>query len=64
MPLVPPHGVSIVIGDPLPSRRAAGEKPTDAEIDALHKAYADELNAAFDAHKAAAGYPDATLKII
>ena len=64
VPLVPPHGVSIVIGDPLPSRRAAGEKPTDAEIDALHKAYADELNAAFDAHKAAAGYPDATLKII
>ena len=64
MPLVPPHGVSIVIGDPLPSRRAAGEKPTDAEIDALHKAYADELKAAFDEHKAAAGYPDATLKII
>ena len=64
IPLVPPHGCSIVIGDPLPSRRAKGEKPTDAEIEELHKAYADELRATFEAHKAAAGYPDAVLRII
>ena len=49
-----------MIGDR--SRAAPPAKPTDAEIDALHKAYADELKAAFDLKRRPV--PDATLRYL
>ena len=65
VPLVPPHGLSIVLAEPLPSTRTAAPdgKPTDAEISALHAAYEESIRALFDKYKVVAGYPDAELKI-
>jgi hypothetical protein len=65
VPLVPPHGVSIVLGEPLPSMRTASAdgRPTDEEIDRLHAQYEAGMRAVFDECKAAAGYPGATLDI-
>lgn len=63
VPLIPPHGVTIAIAEPLPSRRAAAANgtPTPEEIDTLHEEYEVALRAVFDEYKEAAGYPDAEL---
>jgi hypothetical protein len=66
VPRAPPHGVTIAIADPLPSRRtqAANGQPTDEEIDALHAEYERRLRAVFDEFKTAAGYPAAELTVL
>lgn len=65
IPMLPPHGLTIVMAEALPSRRTASPdgRPTDAEVDALHSEYEASLRAAFDEHKAAAGYPNAVLNV-
>ena len=64
VPLAPPHGLTIAIAEPLPSRRAVGTTPTEEEIQALHTEYAKAMLELFDEYKAAAGYPDAQLQIL
>jgi hypothetical protein len=65
VPLVPRHGVSIVLSEPMPSRRAkaADGKPTEEEIDAVHAEYEATLRALFDEYKGACGYPDGELVV-
>lgn len=65
VPLVPPSGVTIAFGEPLPSQRAAAPdgRPSEEEISALNRAYEEGLRAIFDEYKAAAGYPDAVLVV-
>lgn len=65
LPLVPPHGMSIVLSEPMPSRRAAAAdgSVTDEEIDTIHAEYEATLRALFDEYKAIAGYPDAQLAV-
>jgi hypothetical protein len=65
VPLVPPHGVSIVVAPPLPSRRAAAADgvPSDAEIASLNAEYEAVLRKTFDEYKAVAGYPTAQLVV-
>jgi hypothetical protein len=65
IPLVPQPGVSIILADPLPSRRttAADGRPTDDEVDALNREYEATIRALFDKYKGAAGYADAQLVV-
>ena len=65
VPLVPPHGVSLALADPLPSRRAAAAdgKPTAEEVEALHAEYERALRQLFDEYKGAAGYPGGKLVV-
>ena len=66
VPLSPPHGVTIAVADPLPSKRAAAADgtPTNAEISELHAEYEAALRAVFERYKGAAGYPDAELRVL
>jgi hypothetical protein len=66
VPRTPPHGMTIALGDPLPSRRAAAKDgvPTPAEIEALSKEYEEALVALFEAYKAEAGDPEGKLVVI
>mmetsp|Transcript_7905 Transcript_7905/g.25905 ORF Transcript_7905/g.25905 Transcript_7905/m.25905 type:complete len:362 (+) Transcript_7905:99-1184(+) len=66
VPLTPPHGCTIAIAEPLPSRRAAAAdgRPSDDEVEALHAEYERALVEVFDQYKAAAGYPDAELTVL
>ena len=41
-----------------------GGVATDAEVDAVHRAYEDRLRELFEANKEAAGYPEATLEVL
>jgi len=65
VPLKPKDGVTIAIGELLPSRRTAKEngKPSDKEIEELHSAYEDGLRKVFEETKVAAGYKDAVLHV-
>mmetsp|Transcript_72744 Transcript_72744/g.135930 ORF Transcript_72744/g.135930 Transcript_72744/m.135930 type:complete len:356 (-) Transcript_72744:55-1122(-) len=63
IPFVPEGGCVIAMGEPLPSVRCAGEKPTEAEIQALNLQYEVALREVFDKTKRAAGRPHAVLEI-
>mmetsp|Transcript_70729 Transcript_70729/g.169362 ORF Transcript_70729/g.169362 Transcript_70729/m.169362 type:complete len:358 (+) Transcript_70729:84-1157(+) len=63
IPFVPQPGCVIAMGEPLPSVRCAGEKPTDDEVEALHARYEAALLEVFERTKAAAGRPEAVLEI-
>lgn len=62
LPLPEPKPLSFVVGPQieLPDR-VLGAPATAEEVDALHARYYATLQELFEAHRAAAGYPDATL---
>ena len=62
-PLLPLPGVSLVtaVGEPLQLPCIA--KPSKLDVEKWHAKYIEALQATFDAHKAAAGRPDAVLEI-
>ena len=65
VPLVPPHGVTICLGEPVFCERWRGPgKPPPEQVEALHARYLAALQKVFDDHKAAAGEPDAVLEIL
>jgi len=53
------HKVLVAVGKPIPVEKV--EKPTDAEVDALHTKYCDSLRALFNEHKASVGWQDKQL---
>ena len=65
VPLVPPRGVTICLGEPVPVERWRGPgKPPPELVEELHARYIAALQKVFDDHKAAAGEPDAVLEIL
>lgn len=63
VPLVPKHGVTITLAEPLPSRRCKGEAPTEEEIASLNAEYEAALIKLFNEHKGVCGYPDGELVV-
>ena len=63
LPLPEPKPLTFVVGPSIepPPGRTPGAPVTDAEVDAVHAAYYAALVELFEAHKADAGFPDATL---
>ncbi len=66
MRLLEPKPLTFVVGPPIPppagcEARAPGAPVTDAEVDDVHARYYAALVALHEAHKAQAGFPDATL---
>jgi 2-acylglycerol O-acyltransferase 2 len=53
--------VCICLGDPIQVKKV--ENPTAEQIDELQALYIQKMEELFEKHKAAAGYPDAVLKI-
>jgi hypothetical protein len=61
LPLPEPRPLTFVVGPTIAGPGAPGAPVTDADVDAVHKAYYAALVTLFEQHKAAAGFPDATL---
>lgn len=55
-----PHGVTIVVGQPLVVGEAVAD-PSEAAVGEMHRRYYDQVKEQFDRHKAAAGYPELEL---
>ena len=64
LPRRPPHGITILVGQPIDCIPSADGKVSEADVQRTHARYFDQLASMFERHKASCGYPHMKLIMI
>ncbi len=63
LPVPRPVKMTYVLGEPIPAHCSTSGKPTDLEVEQMHRRYFEALIALCNKHKDAAGYGDWTVEL-
>lgn len=64
LPRRPPHGITIIVGQPIDCIPASERGVSEADIQRTHEQYFNQLASMFERHKAACGYENMQLVML